>query len=276
MARISLAPKPWQAKGNTPLEHIVEFGWPFYAIAIPAVLVVGMSKGGFGGGLAMLGTPLLALSVNPVKAAAILLPVLLMMDAVSLANYHRNVDWRIMRAMLPAATAGICVGWMTASQVSDDWIRMIIGTISLGFGMNQAAMDLLRRASGKPNTRAAIFWGTFSGFTSFIAHAGGPPFQAYTVPLKLDKMVFVGTSVVFFAAINAIKVPPYFALGQFSIENLWLSASLLPVAVAGVLIGVWAVRKVSQTFFYNLTYIAMIVVGVKLIWDGRAVLTALS
>lgn len=218
----------------------------------------------------MLGTPLLALAISPVKAAAILLPVLLLMDAISLANYRKTVDWNLIKSVVPAATLGIVIGWLTANYVSDDWIRIIIGMISLIFALNQIIKDLLKRSSNEPNTLAAAFWGCFAGFTSFIAHAGAPPFQAYTVPLKLDKMLFVGTSVVFFAMINAIKVLPYFMLGQFSNENLAVSASLLPVAIIGVLTGVFLVKRVSQNFFYNFTYIAMIIIGIKLIWDGGA------
>ncbi len=254
---------------STLIDQIAQFGWAFYAIAIPAVLIVGLSKGGFGGGLAMLGTPLLALAVSPVKAAAILLPVLLVMDAISLANYRKNVDWALIKSVIPAATVGIFMGWLTASYVSDDWIRIIIGLISLLFGLNQIIKDLLKRSSNKPNAIAAGFWGCFAGFTSFIAHAGAPPFQAYAVPLKLEKTLFVGTSVMFFAMINSIKVLPYFLLGQFSDENLMVSITLLPLAVIGVLAGVYFVKKVSQNFFYNFTYVAMIIIGCKLIWDGR-------
>jgi len=257
------------------LSDLLQFGPAFFAIAIPAVFLVGLSKGGFGGGLSMLGTPLLTLVISPVQAAAILLPVLLLMDAISLYNYRGIVDWAIIKIMVPAACIGILLGWATASMVSDSWIRIIVGAISLLFAANQITKDLLKRNANTPNLFAASFWGCFAGFTSFIAHAGAPPYQAYTVPLKMEKMLFAGTSVIFFASINTLKVIPYFFLGQFTSDNLATSASLLPIAVVGVLTGVVLVKKISQNFFYRFTYMIMLIIGCKLIWDGRPALLAL-
>lgn len=222
----------------------------------------------------MLGTPILALAISPVKAAAILLPILLVIDAISIFSHRRNVDWSIVISMLPAAILGITFGGLTATYVSDNWIRVLIGLIALVFAINQVAKDLLKRDSAKANPVGANIWGFLAGFTSFIAHAGGPPYQAYTVPLKMEKMLFVGTSVIFFSLMNAIKVIPYYALGQFSGENLLVSASLIPIAILGVLAGVWLVKRISQNFFYNFTYLGMVVIGTKLIWDGRAAFTS--
>jgi uncharacterized membrane protein YfcA len=258
------------------LSDLIQFSPSFFAVAIPAVFIVGLSKGGFGGGLAMLGTPLLALVISPVQAAAILLPVLLLMDAISLYNYRGIVNWDILKIMIPAAIGGIGLGWMTANMVSDDWIRIIVGTISLVFAVNQITKELLKRSSNDHNALAASFWGCFAGFTSFIAHAGAPPYQAYTVPLKMEKLLFTGTSVVFFASINALKVIPYFFLGQFSAQNLNTSLTLLPIAIIGVLTGVALVKKISQNLFYKATYLFMLVIGLKLIWDGRAALLAFA
>lgn len=246
----------------------------FYLVAVPAVLLTGLSKGGFAGGIAMLGTPLLALAISPVQAAAIMLPVLILMDIIGLASYRGIYDRQILADMLPAALAGILAGWLTATLVSDDWIRILVGLIAISFAINQITRDFRRLPPAGRNRIAAAFWGALTGFTSFIAHAGGPPFQAYVLPLKPDKMTFAGTAVVAFAVINAVKVIPYFALGQFTAQNLWTSAALMPVAVAGVLLGVWLTKRVPQTVFYNITYAAMIVVGFKLLWDGQAALTA--
>lgn len=144
--------------------------------------------------------------------------------------------------------------------------------IALVFAINQARRDLLRRDASTRNRAAATFWGGLAGFTSFIARAGGPPFQACALPLNIEKVFLVGTGVMFFAIVNSAKIAPFFALGQFDAANLLVSATLMPVAAIGVLIGVWAVTKVSQTIFDNLTYLAMLVVGTKLVWDGRAAL----
>jgi uncharacterized protein len=242
----------------------------FYLIAIPAVIITGMSKGGFGGGVGMLGTPLLALTVDPVRAAAILLPVLILMDIVGLISYRGQVHWSIVRQMMPGALAGTALGWATAALVPDSAIRILVGVIATTFAINLMFGEWMQRAPKRESIAGASFWGTVAGYTSFVAHAGGPPFQVYALPLKLDKMLFAGTPVVFFAILNAVKVVPYLVLGQFSEANLAVSASLMPVAVAGVLAGVWLVRRISQRLFYAVTYVTMLVVGLKLVWDGMA------
>ena len=158
----------------------------FYFVAVPAVLLTGLSKGGFGGGIAMLGTPLLALAISPIQAAAIMLPVLILMDIIGLASYRGLYDRQILAHFLPAAVIGIFAGWLTAAMVSDDWIRILVGLIAVVFALNQFARDFRRLPAASRNRIAAAFWGSLTGFTSFIAHAGGPPFQAYVVSLKID------------------------------------------------------------------------------------------
>lgn len=247
----------------------------FFAFAIPAVLMTGLSKGGFGGGIAMLGTPMLALTMSPVKAAAIMLPVMILMDLFGLYNYRMHVKWSIIKTMVPAAILGIIIGGFTASYVSDNFIRILVGIIAIIFALNLWFRDYMKFDKQPENLFKGVFWGTISGFTSFITHAGGPPYQAYTLGLKMEKMLYAGTGVMAFAMINAVKVIPYFLLGQFSSENLIISFTLAPVAIIGVLIGVWGVKHVSQELFYHITYAAMIVVGSKLLWDGREAITSL-
>lgn len=244
----------------------------FYLAAIPAVLIAGISKGGFASGIGMIATPLMALAVSPMAAAAIMLPMLIVMDVVGLLSYRRKIRWSVIRQMIPGALAGIGLGWMTAAYVNDDILRIVLGAIAIGFAVNQYVSDRLKRMPADENPLKAGFWGAVAGYTSFVSHAGGPPYNAYALPLKLDKLLFAGTSVVFFAIVNAVKLVPYFALGQFDSTNLQASASLIPVALAGVLFGVWAVRRVSQDNFYKITYAAMILIGSKLVYDG---LTAL-
>ena len=244
----------------------------FYFIAVPAVLVAGISKGGFSA-LGMVATPLLALAVPPVTAAAIMLPVLVLMDIIGLVSYHRRIKWSVISHMIPGALAGIALGWATAAYINEDVLRILVGVIAVAFAVNQFVADRLKRDVASENRARASVWGAIAGFTSFVSHAGGPPFQAYTLPLKLDKLYFVGTGVVFFAIVNAVKLVPYFALGQFDRSNLFASATLAPVAILGVLIGIWAVRRVSQAIFYNITYLALLLVGSKLIYDGLVALS---
>lgn len=242
--------------------------WPLLLIALPAVFLTGLSKGGVGGGLAMLGTPMLALALSPLEAAAVMLPLLMIMDAIGLISYVKYADWRFVATILPFGALGIAVGWLTANQVDDNGIRIALGLIAIGFAINEIIRDVKTLPPNRPNRIKAGLAGTVAGFTSFVSHAGAPPFQAYAIPLRMEPMRYLGSSVVFFAAVNALKWPAYFSLGHLGFDTLRFSALLLPVGVIGVLAGIWAVKRLPHAYFYKITYAAMLVIGAKLIWDG--------
>ena len=240
----------------------------FYALAVVAVVLIGLSKGGFGGAMALLGVPIVALAVSPVQAAAIFLPILIAMDIAALYSWHGIFDKRTLKIMLPPAVLGIAAGWATAAYVNENQIRLIVGVLAIAFVIQ---WWIGGREAAKPKAHRpwhGRLWGTVAGYTSFVSHAGGPPFQMYALPLKLDRRVYAGTGAVFFAVVNAIKVGPYLALGQFTTENLLTSAVLLPLAPLATLAGAWAVTRVNQDLFYRITYAALVPVGIKLIWDG--------
>jgi uncharacterized membrane protein YfcA len=244
----------------------------FYAAAIPAVILVGLSKGGFGGAVGFVGVPLMALVISPVQAAAILLPILVLMDLVSLWTWRGVFDRALLRSMMPGAIIGIGAGWIMASMVTADMVRMIVGIVAFVFVLRWLVQQI-RHGSGhvaRRNPILAAFWGTVAGFTSFVAHVGGPPFQVYTLPLRLDPKVLTGTSVIFFAVTNAIKLVPYFALGQFDTGNLAASFALMPIAPLATLAGAWLVRRMRPEIFYPFTYATVALIAVKLLWDGAA------
>jgi hypothetical protein len=240
----------------------------FYLAAIPAVILLGLSKGGFSG-LSSLAMPLVALAISPVKAAAIVLPILIVQDWVSVWAFRRDWDLRNLAILAPAGAIGVAAGWLMAARVDEQAVRLAVGLISVGFVVFMLLRD--RLASGAP-TRATVapglFWGAIAGFTSFISHAGAPPTMVYMLPQKLTPRLFAGTCAFFFAIVNLLKLWPYFALGQFSRDNLAASASLLPVAVVSTFAGVWLVRRVSAERFYVAVLALTFIVGVKLIWDG--------
>ncbi|MDN2565336.1 sulfite exporter TauE/SafE family protein [Aquibium sp. A9E412] len=241
----------------------------FYAAAVPAVVLVGLSKGGFGGATALLGVPLMALVVSPVQAAAILLPILIVMDLVSLWTWRGYRDGRTLAIMLPGAMVGIGIGWLTAALVTSAMVRLIVGVVTLLFFLRWARERLAgggRAASHSP--ARGLWWSTVSGFTSFVAHAGGPPYQVYTLPLRHDPRVYTGTSVIYFAVVNAVKVVPYMALGQFDATNLSASLVLVPVAPLATLAGAWLVRRMRAAVFYPFMYAMVLIVALKLIYDG--------
>jgi uncharacterized membrane protein YfcA len=242
----------------------------FYAAAVPAVVLMGLSKGGFSG-IGLLSLPLMALAVSPVQAAAVMLPILMVQDVVTVWSFRRDFDRRNLAILLPSSTVGIVAAWLLAAQVSDAAVALAVGAISIAFAARRLIVE--RRELPPPRkagVAAGSFWGLAIGFTSMIAHAGGPPFQIYVMPQRLPRDVFVGTGAVLFAAINWIKVPPYWALGQFTAENLWTSAALFPLAVAATFAGVRLVRRVAAERFYTLVYGLLVLVGGKLLWDGWA------
>lgn len=241
--------------------------WLFYLAAIPAVLITGVSKGGFGG-IALLAVPLMALVISPVQAAGIMLPILLVMDLQSMYAYRGVYDKRNLLLLLPAAIIGIGVGTATAQFINDDWIRIIVGTIAILFTLNYWLRASAKNAVKNPNSAIGLFLGACSGFTSFLAHAGAPPYQLYVVPQKLDRRIYAGTSVLFFAAVNFLKLAPYAMLGMLAPTNLTTSLVLLPLAPIGVFLGIWANKKLSNDMFYNIVYAVIFLVGIMLFWQA--------
>jgi len=243
--------------------------------AVPAVIFAGLAKGGFAG-LGLLATPLLTLVVSPLRAAAIMLPILIAQDAVSVWAYRHSWDRRNLVILVPSSACGILLGYLLAAQVSDAAVTLTVGLIATVFAARRLVIE---RAPHPPKARRAdlprgIFWGSILGFTSMIAHAGAPPYQIYVMPQRLAPNVFVGTGAILFAITNLLKVPPYFDLGQFSRDNLLASAVLLPLAVLTTWLGVLIVRRVPAQRFYTLVYSLLVLVGAKLIYDGASGLLA--
>jgi uncharacterized membrane protein YfcA len=240
----------------------------FYVAAVPGIVLAGMAKGGFGGALGMLAVPLMALVIPPVQAAAIMLPILIVMDVVGLIAWRGTFDRRAVAIVLPAALAGVAAGWATAAWVTEAHVRLIVGVVVVLFTLNHWFGGAAGREPRQHNRLKGWFWGAVSGFTSFVSHAGGPPFQMYMLPLRLDPKLFAGTAILVFSVVNAVKVVPYFFLGQFSTANLWTSAVLLPLAPLATLAGVLLVRRIRPETFYGITYSVLFAIGLKLIWDG--------
>lgn len=242
------------------------------AVAASAVALVGLAKGGLGGATALFGMVILSTVLPPVQAAGILLPILIIMDGVSVAIWRGQWDLQILRVMLPGALIGVGIGWLTAAIVSDDAIRLIVGSIALAFALRWAWSLRGPRPEPRPHdARRATVWGILSGYTSFVAHAGGPPYQVYTLPLGLAPTTYTATSVLFFAIVNAVKLVPYFFLGQFASENLLTSLALVPIAVLAVYAGAAVVKRLKPSVFYPVMYVLIFFVALKLIWDGLAV-----
>lgn len=243
----------------------------FYAAAVPAVILLGLSKGGFRG-IGLLALPMISLVISPIRAAAILLPILIVQDSVAVWAYRRAFDRRNLVILLPSAAVGVLLGYLLAEYVSDAGIALAVGLLSIAFAGRQLLTEAGPRVTRpKPGgVMAGWFWGILTGFTSLIGSAGGPTFQVYVMPQRLPRDIFVGTGCIFFAVLNWIKIPPFFALGQLTPENLTTSFALFPLAIVSTWLGVLLVRRVSGERFYTLIYVLLIFVGLKLAADGIA------
>jgi uncharacterized membrane protein YfcA len=239
----------------------------FYLCAIPAVLIFGLSKGGFGGGISIISVPLMALVVNAPQAAGILLPILCFMDLFALRKFWGNWHKANLRIMIPASIVGIVLGTFLFSHLSEAHVRLLIGLLAVGFGLNYWWHGESRPKTSVNRVKGS-FWSMLAGFTSFGIHAGSPPINVYLLPQKLSPGLYMGTSTFLFTVINYLKLIPYFWLGQLHVGNLMTSLVLLPLAPLGVGLGYYLHHKISPVFFYQLINIFLIVTGAKLMYDG--------
>lgn len=240
----------------------------FYLVAIPAILLTGISKGGFGSAFGGISVPLMALVISPVQAAAILLPVLCFMDFVGFRVYYGKWDTANLKIMLPGALVGVAIGALTFGLVKEAQIRIVIGAIAVLFTLNQWFRFASRQEPAARSVPKGTFWAGVSGFTSFLAHAGGPPAQVYMLPQRLDKTTYVATVNLFFMIVNLMKLVPYAWLGQFSTTNLGTSLLLAPLVPVGVSIGLWLQKQASPEWFYRVAQICLFLTGLQLVYKG--------
>ncbi|WP_339896821.1 sulfite exporter TauE/SafE family protein [uncultured Gilvimarinus sp.] len=248
--------------------------WMFYLLAVPVVLLVGLSKGGFGGGLGSLAVPVLSLAVDPRLAAAVLLPILCSMDVVSLWSFRGQWDKRNLKIMFPAAMLGLALGAAMFTYMDANMIRLMVGLMALYFvGYYLWGRHILQRvAVQQASVVRGSFWSTIAGFVSYIAHAGGPPISIYLLPQHLPRTLFVGTTVLFFSVVNFIKLVPYVAMGQLNLSAFTTSLVLLPLAPLGVWLGVFLHHRVSDRWFYGACYLLLAVAGIKLVVESSGAL----
>jgi uncharacterized membrane protein YfcA len=240
----------------------------FYVIAIPVVLLTGISKTGIPGLFGGMAVPFLSLAISPVQAAALMLPVLCFIDLFGLRAYRGIYDRRNMPILLTGLAIGIVAGTLVFKLVPVDLMRIVIGTIAVGFALNNILGWARNRPPAKASWPRGVFWSSLSGLTSFVAHAGSPPIMAYLLPQRLDRKVYVGTTVWFFFASNYAKIVPYATLGQLDLTNLATAFVLLPLVPIGVKLGVLVQGRLDEKVFYQISYWALLGIGVKLLYDG--------
>ena len=241
----------------------------FYAVAIPAVLLLGISKSGFGAGFGSLAVPLMALAITVPQAAAVLMPVLLLMDLLGIAVFRKDFDKALLKFLVPFALVGTVVGALLFKLLDAKVVAGLVGALTLLFLAQRLIFPPKPDGLPPPRWLGALL-GITAGFTSFIAHAGGPPISAYVIPLRLSPIKFTATMAFLFFVINLSKWIPYAWLGLLDMRNMSTSLVLLPLVPIGVWIGVRFARRVSPVLFYRLLYGGMFITGCKLLWDGLA------
>jgi uncharacterized membrane protein YfcA len=238
-------------------------------LACIATIIVGAAKGGLSG-VGALGTPLLALALPPAVAAAVLLPVLLVQDVVSVWSFRHEWDRWIVAWMLPGALVGIALATAFAAVVDERQLLLLLGLITLAFGIYRLWVERGGRivaASTSPGWVGALF-GMAAGITSQVAHAGGPPFQMWVTPRRLPHERFIGTNAVLFALVNWAKIPGYIMLGTLNRQTLSAAVVLMPLAVVSTVVTLKLVRRMHSARFYTVVYVLMTLLGAKLVVDG--------
>ncbi|MBC7738952.1 MAG: sulfite exporter TauE/SafE family protein, partial [Candidatus Saccharibacteria bacterium] len=205
---------------------------------------------------------------SPVAAAGLLLPVYVVSDWFGLYAYRKEFDRRVLIIASVSMTLGVGLGWATAHLIPENWVTVLVGVISVSFALYQLLRKAVMAAPRRAEWGPGLFWCTIAGFTSFVSHTGGPPYQVWALPLGLRKAVFAGTSTIAFTYINAIKLVPYYFLGQINLESLEVALMLAPVAAAAVFFGVWVVKRLPEKLFFQIITWSLLLIGVELIWKG--------
>ena len=251
------------------LDMLPDHSTLFWISAICSVTLIGISKAGFGAGVGVIATPLMALTIPVSDAAALLLPLLILCDIVAVASYGMNFDRRSIKLLMPGAVIGIAAGSLFFGFFigMDHVMRVGIGVLAVAFVIFQAARAYILGALKKhrPHAAEGVFMGAIAGFTSTLAHAGGPPLAVYLLPQKLPPNLYVGTSVIFFAIVNAVKLIPYWSLGMLKVGNLTTIALLAPLTYVGVKLGLYMNNRVSQKWFDRIVYGVLFLSGLQLL-----------
>ncbi|WP_136443026.1 sulfite exporter TauE/SafE family protein [Pacificoceanicola onchidii] len=241
-----------------------------FAFTIPAVIFAGISKGGFGSGVAFASASILALVLEPGVALGLMLPLLMLIDVSSLPAYWRKWDWSAARVLLIGGIPGTILGALFYAWANPDAIRLIIGLVALLFVAWQAAqkVGLIRLGAARFGEKTGFVAGLVLGFTSFVSHAGGPAAAVYLLGQGLSKTTYQATTVLIFWAVNLFKSGFYAGMGIFTRETLMLDLALAPFAILGTWLGIKAHHKVNERVFFAITYVALALTGMKLIWDA--------
>lgn len=233
----------------------------FWLLAVTGVVITGISKSGFAGGAGVVAVPLLSLVMPVTAAAALMLPLLLVMDARTVALYRRAIAWRQLTSITTAAIVGIAIAGSALASLPGEVLQLILACFSLLFAAWQRLMPLLGRLPG-----AAWLWGCVSGISSTLLHAGGPPITIYFLASGIEKRVWLAQASVFFAVMNVIKIVPYTLNGQWQPSLFWLDLALIPAALLGVRLGYRLQSRLAEKDFMLICRVLLGLAGVLLLF----------
>jgi len=242
-----------------------------FGLLLATAFLTGLSKGGLPA-IGMLSVPILSMFMSPLVAAVLLLPIYILSDVVSVWLYRREYSLENIKILIPAGVAGVVIGWATATLVSDTIVTLCIGIMGVVFCLYTWLFKRKNQVAKPLSLGGGVFWGTISGFTSFVAHAGGPPFQIFVLPQKLPKMVFAGTTTIVFAAINLSKAIPYYSLHPYTLSTLQVCVYLLPMAAIGTFVGKKLIERLAEKWFFLAVQVALFCISIKLVYSAIRVL----
>jgi uncharacterized membrane protein YfcA len=243
----------------------------FWIIAGLAAYLMGLSKGGVPM-IAILSVPLMSLFMDPALAAGLLLPIYITTDMYAVYLFRKAFSVRNLKILMPAGVCGVGLGFLAVSYVPGDAIKLLVAGIAISYLFHSLRRRLSKREHPprQADVPRGLIWGALSGLTSYISHAGGPPYQAYVLPQRLDKLTYLGTTTIFFSAVNLLKVPPYIVAGQITWDSVGQAVWLIPCALAGAWSGAKIARLLPERVFFLLVEIALAGVSVKLVWEVLA------
>jgi uncharacterized membrane protein YfcA len=250
------------------LQALNEHSALFFILAAISVVILGISKSGFGAGLGVLAPPLMASQSSLAEALAILLPLLIAIDLFGLRRFWSNADRRILKLILWPAAIGMLMGYLFFSLITPKVLSLSIGIFTLLFLIQGLVMSRIDLKEAKPYPWLGRLMGGLSGFTSFVAHIGGPPITIYMLREKVSPMVYTSTLGIFFTIMNLGKLVPYAHLDLLNLNQLATSILLLPLVPIGVYIGFYLAKRISAKWYFIIVQFCLLVASIKLIADG--------
>lgn len=238
----------------------------FIAIVICVTVIIGLSKGGLGGILGTLATPLMALVVPADQAIGLLLPILIVADLFAVLLHWRKWNNRLAMLLLPGAIVGVSIGTLFITNAPTELLKKGMGVIALLFAIYKLYEDrILGSLRYEPRDWHGLLAGTSAGFGSALAHTGGPPVSIYLLLQNVTPAIFIATSAIFFALLNWIKVPYYLYADLLTWQRFLQIAWVLPLIPFAVWLGRWMSRRIDRETFEKVIVFLLALSGILLI-----------